>query len=77
MEAVVSKLTDQALSLPTIDRVLLADRLLENLNSPSSEELNTFWAEEAELKIDELGSGIAQAISGEKILADIRNRLAK
>ena len=48
METVISKLTDQALSLPTIDRVHLAYRLLESLNSPSNENINRLWAEEAE-----------------------------
>ena len=72
-----STLTDQALSLPTIDRVQLANKLLESLNSPSSEELNTLWAEEAERRIDELDSGTVQAIPGEKVLADIRKRLTK
>ena len=77
MDTIISKLTDQVLSLPTIDRVHLADRLLESLNSPSSEELNALWVEEAERRIDELDSGTVQAIPGEKVLADIRNRLAK
>ncbi len=77
METTISKLTDQVLSLPTIDRVHLADRLLESLNAPSSEELNTIWAKEAERRIDELDSGAVQAIPGEKVLADIRKRLAK
>jgi len=72
-----STLTDQALSLPTIDRVQLANKLLESLNSPSSEKLNTLWAEEAERRIDELDSGTVQAIPGEKVLADIRKRLTK
>jgi putative addiction module component (TIGR02574 family) len=77
METVISKLTDQALSLPAIDRVHLADRLLESLNSPGNEKINKLWAEEAERRIDELDSGEVQAIPGEKVFADIRKRLAK
>ena len=77
METVISKLTDQALSLSTIDRVHLADRLLESLNSPSSKELNALWANETERRIDKLDSGEVQAIPGEKVLADIRKQLAK
>jgi len=77
MDTDISKLTDQALSLPTIDRVHLADRLLGSLNSPSSEELNVLWAEEAERRVDEIDSGTVQTIPGEKVLADIRKRLAK
>jgi len=77
METVISKLTDQALSLPAIDRVHLADRLLESLNAPSSEKINKLWAEEAERRIDELDSGKVQALPGEKVFADIRKRLAK
>ena len=77
MNTVISKLTDQALSLPTIDRVHLADRLLESLNAPSNEKFNMLWAEEAERRIDELDSGAVQAIPGAKVLAEIRKRLVK
>jgi len=77
MDAMISKLTDQALSLPTSDRMRLADRLLASLDSPGSEELDALWAKEAERRIDELDSGAVQTIPGEKVLADIRNRLAK
>ncbi len=77
MKTVISKLTDQALSLPAIDRVHLADRLLESLNAPSSEKINKLWAEEAERRIDELDSDKVQALPGEKVFADIRKRLAK
>ncbi len=77
METVISKLTEQALSLPTIERIHLADRLLESLNSPSNEKINKLWAKEAERRIDALDSGKVQAIPGEKVFADIRKRLAK
>ena len=77
MNIVISRLTDQALSLPTIDHVHLADRLLESLNSPISDELNVLWAEEVELRVDVIDSGTVQTIPGEKVLADIQKRLAK
>jgi len=77
METAISKLTDQALSLPTVDRVYLADKLLESLNASNSEELNQLWAEEAERRIDELDSGRVQTIQGDKVFADLRKQLAK
>ena len=71
------KLADRVLSLPSEDRVYLVDKLLESLNTPSTEEIDRLWAEEAEQRIDDLDSGRVKAIPGEQVFAEIRNRLRK
>ena len=77
MTTATAKLADQLLSLPCEDRIYLVDKLLESLNAPSREEIDRVWAEEAERRIDELDSGKVQAISGEQVFAEIRQRLGK
>ena len=77
MTTATAKLADQILSLPCEDRIYLVDRLLESLNAPSREEIDRIWAEEAERRIDELDSGKVQAIPGEQVFAEIRQRLGK
>ena len=77
MTTATARLADQVLSLPCEDRIYLADRLLESLNAPSREDIDRLWAEEAERRIDELDSGKAEAIPGEQVFAEIRQRLCK
>lgn len=77
MTTATAKLADQVLSLPCEDRIYLADKLLESLNAPSREEINRLWAMEAERRIEGLDSGKVQAIPGEQVFAEIRERLAK
>jgi putative addiction module component (TIGR02574 family) len=77
MTTATAKLADQILSLPCEDRIYLVDRLLESLNAPSREEIDRVWAEEVERRIDELDSGKVQAIPGEQVFAEIRQRLGK
>ena len=77
MTTAAAKLADQILSLPCEDRIYLVDRLLESLNGPSREDVDQLWAEEAERRIDEQESGKVEAIPGEQVFAEIRQRLSK
>jgi len=77
MTKATAKLADQVLSLPCEDRIYLVDKLLRSLNSPSREEIDRAWAEEAERRIKELDSGKVKAIPGEEVFAKIRKRLGK
>jgi putative addiction module component (TIGR02574 family) len=77
MTTATAKLADQVLSLPCEDRIYLVDKLLESLNAPSREEIERLWAEEAERRIEELDSGKVEAIPGEQVFAEIRERLAE
>ena len=77
MTTATAKLEVQILSLPCEDRIYLVDRLLKSLNSTTREEVDRAWAEEAERRIDELDSGLAQTIPGEQVFAEIRKKLKK
>ena len=77
MTTATARLADQVLSLPCEDRVYLVDKLLQSLNAPSREDIDQLWAEEAERRIDEFDSGEIQAIPGEQVFAEIRERIGK
>ena len=77
MSQAAEKLTDQVLALPCEDRIHIADMLLRSLNAPSCEDIDRMWAEEAECRIDELDSGKVEAIPGEHVFTEIRERLGK
>ncbi len=77
MTTQAASFADQALSLPSEDRIYLVDKLLESLNSSGTEEIDRLWAEEVEHRIDDLDSGLVKAIPGEQVFSEIRDRLGK
>ena len=54
------------------DRATLAKRLVESLDELSSAEIETLWAEEAELRLDELEGGLVTEIPAEDALRRAR-----
>ena len=77
MTPATNKLEEKLLSLPCEERIYLVEKLLKSLNSPSREEVDKAWAEEAERRLDELESGKVQGIPAEQVFNEIRKRLKK
>jgi len=65
----------QAMALPADARALLADRLLHSLDSPSREEIDRLWAEEAERRVQQIKNGEVEPIPGEEVFKEIRKIL--
>ncbi len=49
----IDRVTEDALSLPTENRLILVEKLLRSLNLPINEDIDRLWAEEAELRISQ------------------------
>lgn len=77
MVTLSDRFIDDVLSLPADQRMNLADRILESLNSPVDPEFDALWAIEAEHRVKEIESGEAKLISGEVVFASIRQKYAK
>ena len=77
MTALAEKILNQILSLPCEDRVVVAEKLLQSLNSPAQTDIDHAWAEEVERRIDDIDSGKIASIPGDKVFSDIRERLDK
>ena len=70
----VSEVLEKALTLSTQERGLLIDRLIESLDEgPVEEGVEEAWAEEIKHRVDDIRSGKAEMIPGEKV----RWKLAK
>ncbi len=54
------------------DRATLAKRLVESLDELSKAEIEALWAEEAELRLDELEQGSVNEIPAEEALRRAR-----
>ncbi len=67
----------EALALPTEQRALLADRLVESLDAGEVSRLDQLWAGEAKRRRDEVRQGRVQTIPGDEALARVRRSLGR
>ena len=70
-------LAEEALALPSEARVLLADRLVESLDSAEDEKIHRLWAAEALRRRDEVHSGRVKTIPGDEALKRVRKAVAR
>jgi len=66
------EITMQAMALPPDARALLADRLLNSLDSPGRREIDRLWADEAERRILQVKNGEIELLAGEEVFEEIR-----
>jgi len=71
------KIYEQALDLPTGERLILIDKLLHSTNLPTQLEIDKLWAEEVERRSKEIESGKARLIPGEEVFGKIKKRFGK
>lgn len=71
----IEQLIQEALSLPSASRALLADKLVESLEFDIDETIQTRWTTKAKKRRDEVRSGMVQPIPGEEALAQVRRLL--
>jgi putative addiction module component (TIGR02574 family) len=64
-----------AMKLPPDDRAVLADRLLNSLDSPQRKEINLLWADEAERRVQQIIDGEVTPLPGVEVIQDIRKTL--
>jgi len=74
MSELARKFVEEALLLPIEDRAELVEQLLQSLNIPTQKEIDQLWAEEAEKRVKEYEEGKIEALNGEKVIREIRDR---
>jgi putative addiction module component (TIGR02574 family) len=74
MSITMTKVMNEAMSLPADDRVGLVEKLLSSLNLPTSTEIDHLWAEEAERRVQEIHNGTVELIPGEEVFRKIRTK---
>ena len=77
MRLTVEQIAEEALSLPSDARALLADRLVESLDPAEDEDIRQRWITEACRRLDEVRSGRVQTIPGDVALAQVRQAIKK
>jgi putative addiction module component (TIGR02574 family) len=77
MPLTLEQLTAEVMQLPVESRVLLADRLVESLDSAQFDEVQGLWTAEAIRRRDEVRSGQVKAIPGEQVLDEVRRLVGR
>jgi Putative addiction module component len=77
MNLTVEQISDEALSLPSEARALLADRLAESLDPAEDGYVKQLWAAEALRRRDDVRSGRVIAVPGPEALARVRAAVAR
>ena len=75
MAMTIDELAEEALSLPSETRALLADRLVESLDGTTCNRIDQLWISEAKRRRDEVRSGRVKTIPGDEGLARVRRAL--
>jgi putative addiction module component (TIGR02574 family) len=74
MSDVENRIFEEALSLPSDERIGLIQKLLMSLNLPIQAEIDRLWAEEAERRVSQIEQGEVELIPGDKVFARIRRK---
>jgi hypothetical protein len=77
MSMTIEQIAEEALALPSEQRALLADRLVESLDCSEQNRIDLLWIEEAKRRRDEIRSGQVKTIPGAEALAQVRRSLGR
>ena len=77
MNFTVEQIAEEALSLPSEARALLADRLAESLDPLEDGYIRQLWATEARARRDDVRNGVVTTIPGQEVLERVRKSVAR
>ncbi len=75
MSRLIDDLEKQLMQLEPSDRAMLAQRLIESLDTADEATNERLWAEEAERRYQEYVKGKVKAIPADEVLRNVRARL--
>jgi putative addiction module component (TIGR02574 family) len=77
MPMTLDQLAQEALALPTESRALLADKLVESLDTEELGQIDRLWATEAKRRRDDVRQGRVQTIPGDEALTRVRRSVGR
>ena len=75
--AVLEDIEKSILELPAWERALLAEHLIESLDTLTPQENETLWLEEARVRYESYKNGHSTARPAEDVFSDLYKRLQK
>jgi putative addiction module component (TIGR02574 family) len=77
MPLTLDQITEDAIKLPPESRALLADKLVQSLESEDTGQIQPLWSAEAIRRRDEIRSEQVQPISGEQVIEEVRRLVGR
>jgi len=77
MSLTIEQIAEEALSLPSEARALLADRLVESLDPLEDGYIRQLWAAEARARRDDVRKGLVKTIPGQEALDRVRKSVTR
>ena len=77
MSLTIEQIAEEALSLPSEARALLADRLVESLDPLEDGYIRQLWVAEARTRRDEVRGGLVKTIPGQEALDRVRKPVTR
>ncbi|MEQ1835382.1 MAG: addiction module protein [Candidatus Nitrotoga sp.] len=77
MSLTVEQIAEEALSLPSEARALLADRLVESLDPLEDGYIRQLWVAEARARRDNVRTGLVKTIPGLEALDHVRKSVSR
>ena len=77
MPMTIEQIADKALALPSEQRALLADRLVESLDAAEANRMDKLWATEAKRRRDDVRQALVRTIPGDEALGRVRRSLGR
>jgi hypothetical protein len=77
MSLTIEQIAEEALSLPSEARALLADRLVESLDPLEDGYIRQLWVAEARARRDNVRTGLAKTIPGLEALDHVRKSVTR
>ena len=77
MSLTIEQIAEEALSLPSEARALLADRLVESLDPLEDGYIRQLWVAEARARRDNVRTGLVKTIPGLETLDHVRKSVTR
>jgi hypothetical protein len=77
MSLTIEQIAEEALSLPSEARALLADRLVESLDPLEDGYIRKLWIAEARTRRDDVRTGLVKPIPGQEALGRVRKSVTR
>jgi hypothetical protein len=77
MSLTIEQIAEEALSLPSEARALLADRLVESLDPLEDGYIRQLWVAEARARRDNVRTGLVKTIPGLEALDHVRKSVTR
>ena len=77
MPLTLDQITEEAIKLPPESRALLADKLVQSLESEEPDEIHQLWSAEAIRRRDEIRAGQVKPIPGDQVIEEARRLVGR